>query len=336
MDLCPFASQDRAEADDGGEFVGGPPRAVLHTTEGSTWGGARSAYVKSNSWPHFTVTFEHGMFEAFQHLPIDVAARSLKHPPGTVQTNRQHAIQIEIVGRAANSTRFPREYLDGVARLMRWIEANAGVRRSANVTFRPIGEQVRMGDDEWLGYGGWCGHQHVPHNDHEDPGAIDIQYLLNPDSTMNAPAPPTTQVLVGDGTWFFTAMAEGDDIVVRNVTATWFGGDNDPGDDGHTASGIDTKGNPGLLGCALPLRDRVSSTAGSPIPDLPWKTMVRVFCPATGMIVEVPLIDLGPAKQTQHAIDLTQAAFTQLGVPLSRGVMTVDYRIIKGASLAKP
>jgi hypothetical protein len=334
MDLNPSATQDRLRAHDGGEFVGGPARGVLHTTEGSTFGGARSAFLKSDDWPHFTVTFEHGMFEVFQHLPISLAARSLEHRPGTVETNRQHAIQIEIVGRADNSSRFPKEYLDGIAKLMRWIEANAGVGRSAGPKFAPVGAQDRLTDDQWLSFKGWCGHQHVPHNDHEDPGAIDIQFLLNPDSSMDALVSPTP-LLVGDGTWFFDAKVEGHDIVVQNVTATWFGGDNDPGDDGQTASGINTKGNPGLLGCALPLRDRVASTAGSPIPNLPWKTMVRVFCPATGKTLEVPLIDLGPAKQTHHAIDLTQAAFTQLGVPLSRGVMTVDYRIINGSSLAK-
>jgi hypothetical protein len=183
MDLNPFATQDRSEAHDAGAFVGGPPRGVLHTTEGSSFQGARSAFVANNSWPHFTVTFEDGIFQVFQHLPINVAARSLEHRPQTVETNRQHAIQIEIVGRAADSAGFPKEYLDGIADLMRWIEANAGINPSAEVEFRAVGEEVRMTDDEWLGYNGWCGHQHVPHNSHEDPGAIDIQHLLNPDST---------------------------------------------------------------------------------------------------------------------------------------------------------
>lgn len=335
MQLNPSATQDRSEANDAGEFVGGPPRGVLHTTEGTTFGGARSAFLANNDWPHFTVTFEHGVFEVFQHLPIDVAARSLRHPPGTVETNRQHAIQVEIVGSADNSPRFPKEYLDGIAGLMRWIEANANIKCATGVEFRAPGQAPRLSDDEWLSYSGWCGHEHVPHNDHEDPGAIDIQHLLNLDTSVNQSATQTT-LLIGDGTWFFAANVDGDDIVVRNVTATWFGGDNDPGDDGHTASGVNTKGAPGLLGCALPLRDRVPSTKGSPIPDLPWQTMVRVFCSATGRTVDVPLIDLGPAKQTHHAIDLTQAAFTQLGVPLPRGVMTVDYRIIGGASRLKP
>ena len=37
------------------------------------------------------------------------------------------------------------------------------------------------------------------------------------------------------------------------AAATWFGGDDDPEDNGQTASGVPTKGNPTLLGCALPL-----------------------------------------------------------------------------------
>lgn len=179
MDIFPGAIQDGIDAHSGGDFVGGPPRGVLHTTEGSTFAGARSSFVTNDSWPHFTVTFERGAFEAFQHLPISTAARSLRHPDGTVETNRQNAIQIEIVGPAKESPAFATEYLVGIAGLMRWIEENAGVPRSAAVEFRVPGQGVRLTDGEWLIYSGWCGHQHVPHNDHEDPGAIDIEYLLS-------------------------------------------------------------------------------------------------------------------------------------------------------------
>jgi len=70
-------------------------------------------------------------------------------------------------------------------------------------------------------------------------------------------------ILKSDG-WAFTATVEGDDIVVRNTTATWFGGDIDPLDNGETASGIPTKGYPNIMGCALPVLPKVPSTAGSP------------------------------------------------------------------------
>jgi hypothetical protein len=36
-----------------------------------------------------------------------------------------------------------------------------------------------MKPDEWKMFSGWCGHQHVPNNDHTDPGAIDIDSLMD-------------------------------------------------------------------------------------------------------------------------------------------------------------
>ena len=178
MSWCPFATRDDRGANDAGAFVGGPPRGVLHTTEGGTYSGARSSFDEHNSWPHFTVTFENGHFQAYQHLSIDVAARSLEHRAGTVQTNKQSAIQIEIVGYAAHAPSFPKAYQEGIARLMRWIESNAHVARQSEVKFVAPGQETRLSDQKWLAYVGWCGHQHVPHNSHEDPGAIDIGRLL--------------------------------------------------------------------------------------------------------------------------------------------------------------
>lgn len=52
----------------------------------------------------------------------------------------------------------------------------------------------------------------------------------------------------------FPIEIDGDDVVVRNVTVTCFGGDHDAGDNGETESGILTRGAPDLLGCALPIR----------------------------------------------------------------------------------
>ena len=179
MDWCPLAQRDDGGTINSGAFVGGPPRGVLHTTEGGTYAGARATFAGTGYWPHFTVTFETGLFEAYQHLPISVGARALEHNPGTMETNRQSAIQIEIVGHAANAPAFPSAYLDAIKAIMRWIEANAGVTQSCSVRFTAPGLEMRLSDADWLAYDGWCGHQHVPSNVHEDPGAIDIAYLLS-------------------------------------------------------------------------------------------------------------------------------------------------------------
>lgn len=151
---------------------------------------------------------------------------------------------------------------------------------------------------------------------------------MNKFISSSAPA-----VLRGDGRYEFTALVEGDDLVVRGVQATWFGGADDPQDDGETASGVSTRLHPELLGCALPM-DGFRATAGSPLPRLPWRTTrVLVTRPANGRSVTVELVDLGPSAppRAHAAIDLTVAAFRALGGSLRAGVLDVDYRILGGA-----
>lgn len=148
------------------------------------------------------------------------------------------------------------------------------------------------------------------------------------------------KTLTGDGSFPFTASIDGTDIIVRDVYSTFFGGDSDPEDNGETASGLLTKGNPSIMGCALPMHgEGCSATEGSPLPKMPYReTMVRIWSHATGLTVTVPVIDLGPAKaattnpEQPHAIDLTIAAFQALGLHLSAGIALVDYRVEGGAA----
>ncbi len=121
-------------------------------------------------------------------------------------------------------------------------------------------------------------------------------------------------VLRGDGTWPWQAFVDGDDIVVIAARGTCFGGDSDPQDNGGTASGINTKHNPDIVGCALPLvytgpgKALQAALGGSPLPKIPWRTPVEITEAATGKVITAILIDLGPAKKTGNAIDLTIAA----------------------------
>jgi len=164
-------------------FVGGPFRGVLHTTEGSSYAGALGAYTASGNGPHFTVTFETGAFKVYQHVSLNQASTALMHPSNTIDTNRLSAIQIEIVGTAADAPSFSDAYLQGLAGLMRWVEEQTGIQRTAP-RFEPypqsggLNNGVRFSDAMWASFNGWCGHQHVPHNDHGDPGAINITALL--------------------------------------------------------------------------------------------------------------------------------------------------------------
>jgi hypothetical protein len=132
--------------------------------------------------------------------------------------------------------------------------------------------------------------------------------------------------------WSFEAFVDGDDIVVENATATWFGGDDDPDDNGETASGVRTAGNPDCMGCALPVVGHHGSTKGSPLaftPRIPWHT--KVIVTVGDKSITVPLIDNGPAKWANDAIDLTQAAFKEFA-PLKQGMLkNVSFRVVGGA-----
>ena len=124
---------------------------------------------------------------------------------------------------------------------------------------------------------------------------------------------------------------DGADLVVRQTVATWFGGANDPEDNGETASGISTIKRPEIVACALPMN--FGPCAGSPIPRLPWGTQVQVT--HLDKTISVPVIDLGPSPGTGHGIDLTVAAFREFA-PLAIGRIVVDYRIVGGAAHLKP
>ena len=130
--------------------------------------------------------------------------------------------------------------------------------------------------------------------------------------------PRTPRQLVGDGTWGWSADVVGEDIVIEGASGTWFGGDADPLDNGETASGIRTKGNPELIGFSLPMDGRSKSTKGSPIPALPWQTPITVE--RDGVKVTGPLIDVGPAKSAHDQVDMTRAAFVKFA-PLREGVV---------------
>lgn len=191
----PKASRTQLAGTDGGSFTGGPPKGVLHTTETTGWPAYATDY-----WPHFTTRWADGAFHVRQHLPINRAARALANPSGGVQTNRDTAIQIECVGTCDTSKRaswgalyvedWAAGYKAGLADLMRWVEFNAGVPRRCTVTFKPYpasygANGVRLSGAAWDAYAGWCGHQHVPENDHGDPGAIDIGYLLGGENDVD-------------------------------------------------------------------------------------------------------------------------------------------------------
>ena len=198
---CPWANRD--VLGNAGDYLGTEPYCgVLHTTEGVTYAGARAAYVKNNSAPHFTITYERQAVKLYQHSPLDRAGRALKNASGGVQTNRRRCIQIEIVCFAdmAKAVAYkgiyvaglPDPYLAGIASLMRWIEGETGIQPNYP-TFKKYpasygtNNGVRFSFSQWRSFNGWCGHQHVPENSHGDPGEIPITRLFDPPPPQHDP-----------------------------------------------------------------------------------------------------------------------------------------------------
>jgi N-acetylmuramoyl-L-alanine amidase len=192
---CPFATW-RPISGSCGPNLGGPFKIVHHTTEGSTAEGALSAFQSHRSDPHFTVDGT----RIFQHIDTSEGARALRNDAGGVQTNRDSAVQIELVGFAHLPK--DRRALTNVARLCRWIEETHGVAKTW-----PAGLPLpaRNGRDPgghnrdpqiWDSTSGHYGHSQVPENTHWDPGytqaeaAFILAATFDNTGRLVAPEPP--------------------------------------------------------------------------------------------------------------------------------------------------
>ncbi len=173
-----------------GNFLGGPAKIVHHTTEGSTAQGAFDAFKKHRSDPHFTVDAT----TIYQHIDTAEAARALKNPAGGVETNRDGAIQIEIVGFAHRAK--TRATLENVRKLCRWIEKTHSVPKvwpnghpKPAVNGRDPGGHNRNAKT-WDTKGGHYGHSNVPENDHWDPGytEAEVKFVMMEDAEAEAAA----------------------------------------------------------------------------------------------------------------------------------------------------
>ena len=118
----------------------------------------------------------------------------------------------------------------------------------------------------------------------------------------------------------WVVQVDGDDLVVRNILATCFGGMFDSGDNGDTESGVPNHHYPIAgtypMGVALPIRNVEAATRNSPLafkgPHIPWLTTVRVWRESDGEKTGLNciLIDNGPdvSNYPSHALDLNPNA----------------------------
>jgi hypothetical protein len=169
---------------------------VWHTTEGTSL----PSYNGGAEAPNFTAKpdFAAKRLVWYQHFDFDISARALVNKAGGVETNTLNACQVEIVGtcdptthakwdRAGYSHLYTPELPDWVigdlAAFAKWANANHGVPLSSGLSFKAYpssygSSSVRMSNSAWLAFQGHCGHQHVPENDHGDPGALPMADIL--------------------------------------------------------------------------------------------------------------------------------------------------------------
>jgi hypothetical protein len=173
---------------DSGSYTSGPFKVVLHTTETRTIPG----YAYGKTAPHLTYsTLNHRWI---QHTDLTVAARSLQNAPGGPQTNRDSALQVEIVCYSARNYaiafggiwvgELDDETLTDIREFLEWASEEFGVAmrwpgKQALSWSEANAPGFRMSPAEWDAFDGVCGHQHIPEgNVHWDPGALNWGALL--------------------------------------------------------------------------------------------------------------------------------------------------------------
>lgn len=197
----------------GSKYPGSPMETnvlVWHSTEGMSL----PLYFGGSQAPNFTAMPDFGAkrLRWYQHFDFDVSSRALVNRPGGVETNTLNAGQVEIVGTCDPATHkrwgsTPHLYMPALpdwavrdlAAFARWANEQHGVPLTSRVVFKAYpgsygSTATRMTGAEWNNFTGHCGHQHVPENDHGDPGAFPMAAILAAAKPAPAPTPEEDNV----------------------------------------------------------------------------------------------------------------------------------------------
>lgn len=164
---------------------GTPWKIVLHTTEspfGSGPGVINLFKGQPCSTPHFMI--DPGTGRKVQFIPIDYSAAALRGGQGGYETNRAHAVQVEICGYAQEAGGWSDDVLrfigSWIADVCRAVPVNlANVTRSDyQGTVAIASSPYRMTGPQFEAFDGVCGHIDVPFNDHYDPYHLNKQKVV--------------------------------------------------------------------------------------------------------------------------------------------------------------
>ncbi len=216
---------------------------VWHTTEGTSLPDYSGGAVAPNftARPNFTAK----RLEWFQHFDFDVSSRALVNKAGGVETNTLNACQIEIVGTCDPATHdkwtkagyahlytpeLPDWAVRDLAAFAKWAHDQHGVPLSSGLTFKAYpgsygANGVRMSGTQWTNFRGHCGHQHVPENDHGDPGAFPIAAILDAakggTTQQEDPLAGMTKQDIFDAVWQTDALAAPADAADAKTNPNW-------------------------------------------------------------------------------------------------------------------
>lgn len=153
------------------------PKGCLHTTEGSSW----PTYDGWTVMPHATILPTRGQGILIrQHLPFSQASFALRHTRPQ-PTNGDYIMQFELVGTCdPNGPGYFWPNADDTVLTALWRQVIKPLGDGFRIPFRApafmayprLAGSNRMTDAQFDTYSGWLGHQHVPQNDHGDPGAF--------------------------------------------------------------------------------------------------------------------------------------------------------------------
>lgn len=200
---------------------------VVHTTEGTSL----PSYSGGSEAPNFTAKpdIKNKKLVWYQHFDFDRSSRALVNKSGGVETNTANVVQIELVGTCdpAHKTSWsgskagvdyiywpaaPDWALAELAKFVYWSFVNHKIKMQSTVVWKAYpgsygtSNGVRLSNSAWNAYYGWLGHQHIPENDHGDPGNINFARVLELAKAMAVP-PTEYHIVVKDDTLYSISVA---------------------------------------------------------------------------------------------------------------------------------
>jgi hypothetical protein len=181
----------------GGTYLANIPwRFVGHTTEvvPSSLNGAHAMARRHANPPHLWVWPERNW--RAQTVRLDRSAFALAHPAGTPHTNKMRAIQVEVIGHAADMHAKDNAFWDWLGRNVLRPVIDAGYPINLDAIASTTGPNgygvngaVRMTRSRWTTFDGVCVHANVPDNRHWDMGKANLRRMA---LAAKPPAKPTS------------------------------------------------------------------------------------------------------------------------------------------------